>query len=430
MADTGPCGPSSEIFWDLGPDVRRGGRPGHGAEDRYVEIWNLVFMQFDQQPDGTLVPLPAPSVDTGAGLERNLAVLQGADSIWDIDVFRPLIAAAERVTGVALRRLPGHRARRVAAHPGRARPHHDLPRRRRRRAVERGARLRAAPHHPARGAPRVPARRARPRHARRSSTRRSRSWAARTRSSSASTTSSCSAVGSARRSASARRSSVASTSSTSSSREGDVSGQRRVLPARHARLPDRPHPRDRRGARTRCRPRRLRRARWRSSGRARRRRTRPRAARRPRRSSCTASCSTRSARPSSPGAASTRRSGAKVLALVAGGERRAGRRGASRGRRRVDVVLDRTPFYAESGGQVGDTGRSSRARRRRVAVLDTQYGLPGPRRAPVRGACRVDRARATRSSPRSTANAATASAATTPRPTCCTGRCARCSART
>jgi len=100
MGDTGPCGPSSEIFWDLGPGFGAEGGPKHGAADRYIEIWNLVFMQYDQRPDGTLVPLPAPSVDTGAGLERNLAVLQGTDSIWDIDVLRPLIAAAERVTGV------------------------------------------------------------------------------------------------------------------------------------------------------------------------------------------------------------------------------------------------------------------------------------------------------------------------------------------
>jgi alanyl-tRNA synthetase len=107
MGDTGPCGPSSEIFWDLGPEFGADGGPKDGGEDRYVEIWNLVFMQFDAQPDGTLVPLPKPSVDTGAGLERNLAVLQGAQSIWDIDVFQPLIAAAEQVTGVTYQGFPG-----------------------------------------------------------------------------------------------------------------------------------------------------------------------------------------------------------------------------------------------------------------------------------------------------------------------------------
>ena len=107
MGDTGPCGPSSEIFWDLGPEFGAEGGPGTAAEDRYIEIWNLVFMQYDQRPDGTLVPLPKPSIDTGAGLERNLAVLQGVDSIWDIDVFRPLIDAAERVTGVTYGGFPG-----------------------------------------------------------------------------------------------------------------------------------------------------------------------------------------------------------------------------------------------------------------------------------------------------------------------------------
>ena len=98
MADTGPCGPSSEIFWDLGEQFGEGGGPAKGSQDRYIEIWNLVFMQFDAQEDGSLTPLPKPSVDTGAGLERNLMVLQGVDSIFNIDVLRPLIHAAEKVT--------------------------------------------------------------------------------------------------------------------------------------------------------------------------------------------------------------------------------------------------------------------------------------------------------------------------------------------
>ncbi len=106
MADTGPCGPSSEIFWDLGPEFGDGGGPAKN-DIRYVEIWNLVFMQYDAQPDGELLPLPAPSVDTGAGLERNLAVLQGVPTSWDIDVFRPLIAAAEQVTGTTYQGYPG-----------------------------------------------------------------------------------------------------------------------------------------------------------------------------------------------------------------------------------------------------------------------------------------------------------------------------------
>ena len=94
MADTGPCGPCTEIFWDLGPEFGADGGPKFGSEDRFVEVWNLVFMQFDARPDGSLVPLPKPSVDTGAGLERNLAVLQGVPTVWDIDFFREIIAQA------------------------------------------------------------------------------------------------------------------------------------------------------------------------------------------------------------------------------------------------------------------------------------------------------------------------------------------------
>jgi alanyl-tRNA synthetase len=106
MADTGPCGPSSEIFWDRGSEFGPATGPAEN-EERYVEIWNLVFMQFDARPDGELVPLPAPSVDTGAGLERNLAVLQDAASTWDIDIWQPLLAAAEKVTGVRYGTFPG-----------------------------------------------------------------------------------------------------------------------------------------------------------------------------------------------------------------------------------------------------------------------------------------------------------------------------------
>ena len=99
MGDTGPCGPSSEIFWDLGPEHGPEGGPITEA-DRYIEIWNLVFMQFDQRADGSRVPLPKPSIDTGAGLERNLMVVQGKSQIWDIDVFQPLLTAAEAATDV------------------------------------------------------------------------------------------------------------------------------------------------------------------------------------------------------------------------------------------------------------------------------------------------------------------------------------------
>jgi alanyl-tRNA synthetase len=98
MGDTGPCGPSSEIFWDLGPAHGPEGGPATG-HDRYIEIWNLVFMQYDQHADGSRAPLPRPSIDTGAGLERNLMVVQEKTSVWDTDLFRPLIAEAERATG-------------------------------------------------------------------------------------------------------------------------------------------------------------------------------------------------------------------------------------------------------------------------------------------------------------------------------------------
>ena len=102
MGDTGPCGPCTEIFYDHGPDVA-GGPPGSPDEDgdRYVEIWNLVFMQFDRAADGTMTPLPKPSVDTGMGLERVSAVMQGVHSNYDIDLFRALIAAAAKATGTS-----------------------------------------------------------------------------------------------------------------------------------------------------------------------------------------------------------------------------------------------------------------------------------------------------------------------------------------
>ena len=101
MGDTGPCGPSSEIFYDHGPEVP-GGPPGSPDDDldRYIEIWNLVFMQFNRDSSGELHPLPAPSVDTGMGLERISAVLQGVHNNYDIDLFKALIAAAADTLGV------------------------------------------------------------------------------------------------------------------------------------------------------------------------------------------------------------------------------------------------------------------------------------------------------------------------------------------
>ena len=101
MGDTGPCGPCSEIFYDHGPDVA-GGPPGSPDEhgDRFVEIWNLVFMEFDRAASGEMTPLPKPSVDTGMGLERTAAVLQGVHSNYDIDMFANLIAATAKILGV------------------------------------------------------------------------------------------------------------------------------------------------------------------------------------------------------------------------------------------------------------------------------------------------------------------------------------------
>ncbi|MEQ5729733.1 MULTISPECIES: alanine--tRNA ligase [Providencia] len=100
MGDTGPCGPCTEIFYDHGEHIW-GGPPGSPEEDgdRYIEIWNLVFMQFNRQSDGTMEPLPKPSVDTGMGLERISAVLQHVNSNYEIDIFRELIAAAAKATG-------------------------------------------------------------------------------------------------------------------------------------------------------------------------------------------------------------------------------------------------------------------------------------------------------------------------------------------
>jgi len=112
MGDTGPCGPCSEIFFDHGPHIP-GGPPGSPDEDgdRFIEIWNLVFMQFEQHADGTRTSLPKPSIDTGMGLERIVAVMQGVHDNYDVDLFRTLIAASEEATGVRAEgdRAPSHR---------------------------------------------------------------------------------------------------------------------------------------------------------------------------------------------------------------------------------------------------------------------------------------------------------------------------------
>ena len=97
--DKGPCGPCSEIYFDLGPDFGPAGGPAGEGEDRYVEVWNLVFIQFANDGTGTLTELPAPGIDTGAGLERLLAIKQGVPTVWDTDLFAPLLKQAQTITG-------------------------------------------------------------------------------------------------------------------------------------------------------------------------------------------------------------------------------------------------------------------------------------------------------------------------------------------
>src|SRR5829696_8412477 len=104
MGDTGPCGPCSELHIDRGPAFGPDGGPlGDPAGDRFMEFWNLVFMQYDQAPDGTRTPLPRPSIDTGAGLERILTLVQGVDAVWETDLMQPLIDTACSVTGTSYR---------------------------------------------------------------------------------------------------------------------------------------------------------------------------------------------------------------------------------------------------------------------------------------------------------------------------------------
>jgi len=102
MGDTGPCGPDSELIWDRGPQACSCGRPDCSPAthcDRWLEVWNLVFMQFEAQADGTLVPLPRPSVDTGMGLERVTSILQGVDNNYDTDLFLPIMHRTRELLG-------------------------------------------------------------------------------------------------------------------------------------------------------------------------------------------------------------------------------------------------------------------------------------------------------------------------------------------
>ena len=118
MGDTGPCGPCSEIYVDKGPAYGADGGPAFGGEDRFVEIWNLVFMQYIAEANGAFADLPRKNIDTGSGLERVLAILQGVDSVFDTDLFAPVMAEAQSMTGatygaserddVALRILADH----------------------------------------------------------------------------------------------------------------------------------------------------------------------------------------------------------------------------------------------------------------------------------------------------------------------------------
>ncbi|NNN21552.1 MAG: alanine--tRNA ligase, partial [Acidimicrobiales bacterium] len=99
MGETGPCGPCSEIYYDKGPEFGEDGGPKFGGSERFVEIWNLVFMQYERSQDGTLNPLPNPCIDTGAGLERILTIVQGVSSLFQTDLMAPLIAAGEEIVG-------------------------------------------------------------------------------------------------------------------------------------------------------------------------------------------------------------------------------------------------------------------------------------------------------------------------------------------
>ncbi len=106
MGETGPCGPCSEIHLDRGPSFGPGGGPAHGGDERFLEFWNRGFTQYDRQPDGSLPPLPRRNIDTGAGYERLLSILQGVDSVFDTDLFVPLLDEASSATGLAIGRDP------------------------------------------------------------------------------------------------------------------------------------------------------------------------------------------------------------------------------------------------------------------------------------------------------------------------------------
>lgn len=101
MADTGPCGPCSEIYYDKGPEYGSDGGPAHGSDERFLEFWNLVFMQYERQASGELLPLPKPCIDTGAGLERVVTILQGKESVYETDLMAPILEVASSITGTS-----------------------------------------------------------------------------------------------------------------------------------------------------------------------------------------------------------------------------------------------------------------------------------------------------------------------------------------
>ena len=168
MGDTGPCGPCSEIHYDMGVEASDAGHTDcqFGCEcGRYVEIWNLVFMQFDKQPDGEMRPLPKPSIDTGAGLERVTAVMQGVISNYETDLFTPLIKRAAELTGTSLETETkkedveqSAQAGRIATRDCRPRARVNIPHLRWRAARERRPRLRIAQDHSPRDSSRTIAR--------------------------------------------------------------------------------------------------------------------------------------------------------------------------------------------------------------------------------------------------------------------------------
>ena len=147
---TGPCGPCSELYYDFGPEMGCDDpecKPGCDC-DRYLEYWNLVFVQYDMDEAGNLTPLPKGSIDTGMGLERIASISQGVTNVFDTDLFEPLVAARRRAGRRHAGLVAGRHAR--PAHHGRARPRRVVPHHGRRAARQRRPRLRAAAHHPAR----------------------------------------------------------------------------------------------------------------------------------------------------------------------------------------------------------------------------------------------------------------------------------------